>query len=230
MTGRCGSWSGVRCTGGMSTLTRRPRFSGLGLLTSCSLAPPSKRRRSPGSTFAYDDDSGRLAAAVAVLDVASLERVEEVVVIDRVRFGYEPGRFAFRELPTLLEALGRLRSRPDLLVCDSHGYAHPERFGLACHAGLWTGIPSIGCAKTPFVGTPRPIGRERAERAAMVDDGEVVGFALRTRAGVKPVYVSPGHLIGFDEAVAWVLRLAPRYRVPEPIRAADHLARQALGR
>lgn len=181
-----------------------------------------------GLDVAYDDGSDRLAAAVVVFDVASLERVEEVVAIDRVRFGYQPGRFAFRELPPLLEALGRLRDRPDLLVCDGHGFAHPERFGLACHAGLWTGIPSIGCAKTPFVGTPGPVGPGRSDRAAMVDGGEVVGFALRTRAGVKPVYVSPGHLIGFNEALTWVLRLAPRYRLPEPIRAADQVARQAL--
>lgn len=103
-----------------------------------------------------------------------------------------------------------------------------ERFGLACHAGLWTGIPSIGCVKTSFVGTHGPVGPERSHRAAMIDDGDVVGFALRTRAGVRPVSVSPGHLIGFDEAMAWVLRLAPRYRLPEPIRTADRLARRAL--
>lgn len=181
-----------------------------------------------GLDVAYDAVSDRLAAAVVLLDDVSLEPVEKVVVVDRVWFGYLPGLFAFRELPPLLDAIGRLRTQPDLLICDGHGYAHPERFGLACHAGLWTGIPSIGCAKTPFVGTAGLVGPERGEQAPLAVNDEVVGFALRTRTGVKPVHVSPGHLIGFDDATGWVLRLSPRYRLPEPIRAADHLARQAL--
>lgn len=181
-----------------------------------------------GLDVAYDTDSDRLAAAVVVLDASSLEAVEQVVVIDRVRFPYEPGLFAYRELPALLDALDRLRTAPDLLVFDGHGYAHSRRFGLACHGGLWAGIPSIGCAKTPFVGTPGPLGPERGDQTPMMDSGELVGFALRTRTGVKPVYVSPGHLIGFDEATRWALRLSARYRLPEPIRAADQLARQAV--
>ena len=181
-----------------------------------------------GLDVAYDPGSDRLAAAVVVLDAVSLEAVEEAVVVDHVRFPYEPGLFAFRELPALLDALDRLLATPDLLVFDGHGYAHSRRFGLACHGGLWTGIPSIGCAKTPFVGARWPLGHDRGDQAPMMDNGELVGFALRTRAGVKPVYVSPGHLIDFDGAARCVLRLSARYRLPEPIRAADQLARQAV--
>jgi deoxyribonuclease V len=181
-----------------------------------------------GLDVAYDGSSDRLAAAAVLLDTSSLEPIDEIVVVDRVRFGYEPGLFAFRELPPLLDALGRLKTEPDLLVCDGHGYAHPQRFGLACHAGLWTGISSIGCAKTPFIGHAGLVGTERGQHAPLIDNNEVVGVALRTRTGVKPVHVSPGHLIGFDDAAGWILRMAPRFRLPEPIRAADRLARQAL--
>ncbi len=181
-----------------------------------------------GLDVAYDDATDLLAAAAVVFDVASLELIEQVAVVGRARFEYRPGLFAFRELPALLEALSRLNTEPGLLLCDGHGYAHPERFGLACHAGLLTEIPSIGCAKTSFVGASEFVGPNRGDRAPVIDDGERVGFALRTRADVKPVYVSPGHLIGFDEAADWVLRLSPRFRLAEPIRAADHLCRQAL--
>lgn len=182
-----------------------------------------------GLDVAYDPSSDRLAAAVVVLSVESMDPVDEAVVLTRAQVDYRPGLFAFRELPALLDALERLSSQPDLLVCDGNGLAHPERFGLACHAGLWTGIPSIGCAKSPFTGlTVEPVGDERGDRADLVDREEVVGVVLRTRAEVKPVYVSPGHRIGIGAAADWVLRLAPRFRLPEPIRAADHLARQTL--
>jgi deoxyribonuclease V len=140
-----------------------------------------------------------LAAAAVVLDVDSLETFEQATVVGQAAFGYEPGLFAFRELPALLEALSLLSAEPDLLICDGHGYAHTERFGLACHAGLWTQIPTIGCAKTRFIGANADVGLNRGDRASMVDNGEQVGVALRTRAEAKPV-----------------------------IRAADHLARQAF--
>ncbi len=181
-----------------------------------------------GLDVAYEPRSDRLVAAAVVLDVDTLDVVDEATVAGRARAGYEAGLFAFRELPPLLDALAALRTQPDLVVCDGHGYAHPVRFGLACHAGLWTGIPTIGCAKTSLVGTHRPVGPARGDHAPIVDGDDVVGVALRTRADVKPVFVSPGHRIGIDAAARWVQRLAPRYRLPEPIRAADHRARRAL--
>ncbi|PZG51514.1 hypothetical protein C1I98_08360 [Spongiactinospora gelatinilytica] len=119
----------------------------------------------------------------------------------------------------------RLTITPDLLVCDGYGLAHPRRFGLACHLGVLTGLPVIGVAKTPFAGRHDLPARERGSWTPIVLDGEVVGRALRTREGVKPVYVSQGHRVGLDEACGHVLRLAPAYRIPEPIRRADRLSR-----
>ncbi len=181
-----------------------------------------------GLDVAYGRDSSHLAAAAVVLDASTLEIVDQATVVDRVRFEYRSGLFAFREMPPLLEAMARLERSPELLLCDGQGYAHPQRFGLACHIGLWAGVPSIGCAKQSLVGTHDTPGPERGYRTPLLDAGEVVGFALRTRARVKPVVVSPGHQIGFDEACNWVLQVSPRYRIPEPIRAADHLAAEAL--
>ncbi|MEV4804529.1 deoxyribonuclease V [Nonomuraea sp. NPDC049421] len=166
-----------------------------------------------------------VTAAVVVLDAGTLEPVEQVVAHGETAFPYVPGLFAFRELPALVTALERLRTTPDLLVCDGYGLAHPRGFGLACHLGVLTGLPSLGVGKTPFVGTHEPPGDERGSWTPIVHEGATVGRALRTQRGVKPVYVSQGHRISLDVATEQVLRLAARYRLPEPIRHADHLAR-----
>ncbi|TCO52036.1 endonuclease V [Kribbella antiqua] len=179
-----------------------------------------------GLDVTYDGD--RLAAAVVVLDWQTLGEVDRSVVLGKTAFPYVPGLFAFREVPALLEALERLSTTPDLLVCDGQGLAHPRRFGLACHLGVLTGVPAIGAAKTAFVGTHREPGVARGETAELLLDGEVVGAVLRTQHGVKPVYVSIGHRVSLPTAIAHVLHLTPRYRLPETTRAADHLSRKAL--
>jgi deoxyribonuclease V len=173
-------------------------------------------------------DSDRLAAAVVVLDATTLEVVEESVVHGTAAFGYVPGLFAFRELPALVDALERLTVTPDLLVCDGHGLAHPKRFGLACHLGVLTGLPSIGVAKTRLLGSFDPPGEQRGDASPLTDDDEVIGRVLRTQTGVNPVFVSVGHRIDLETACRHVLSLSPRYRLPETTRHADHLARQAL--
>ena len=180
-----------------------------------------------GLDVAYEPGTDRVAAAAACVDLASLEVVDSAVVMDTVEFPYVPGLFAFRELPPLRKALAALRTTPDLLVCDGQGLAHPRRFGLACHAGVVTDLPSIGVGKQAL-GRYDPPGPARGEWATLVDDDEVVGRALRTRDGVKPVFVSIGHRIDLDLATDLVLRLSPTYRQPEPMRAADQLGRQAL--
>ena len=182
-------------------------------------------RTAAGLDVAYDGD--RLAAAVVVQDVAELRVVDSVTVCGRTRFPYVPGLFAFRELPALLAALERLTVTPDLLVCDGQGIAHPRRFGLACHVGVLTGLSCVGVAKTPLGHYDPPADHWGATTPLVLDD-DVVGVALRTRPGVRPVFVSPGHLVDTGRAVAEVLRLAPRYRLPETTRRADQLCRQAL--
>ncbi|MGW9192934.1 deoxyribonuclease V [Micromonospora chersina] len=181
-----------------------------------------------GLDVAYAESGDRLAAAVTVLDAATLAVVDEAVHVGRPAFDYVPGLFAFRELPALLGALERLTVRPDLLVCDGHGLAHPRRFGLACHVGLVTGLPAIGVGKTPLVGVWDEPAPQRGAWTPLRDGGEVVGRVLRTQDGVKPVFVSVGHRMSLDNAVDRVLALTPRYRLPETTRTADHLCRRAL--
>jgi deoxyribonuclease V len=181
-----------------------------------------------GVDVAYDDERDVVVAAAVTLDAVTLEVVEEVTARARVSFPYVPGLLAFREVPVVRDALGRLARTPDLLVCDGYGLAHPRRFGLASHLGVLTGIPSIGVAKSPFLYRHGEVGEERGDVAAMSDGAEEVGRALRTRRGVRPVFVSVGHAVSLDAACAHVLALTPRYRLPETTRRADALCRATL--
>jgi len=184
-----------------------------------------------GVDVAYESDSsraGRIAGAVVVLDLTDLSVVVRATATGSSDFPYVPGLLAFREIPILLTALNRLTVRPDLLVCDGYGIAHPRRCGLASHLALVTGIPAFGVAKTSFVSTHGEVPQERGGWADLVDGGEVVGRALRTQTGIKPVFVSAGHLIDIAQSAELTLRLAPRDRLPETTRMADRASREAL--
>lgn len=192
------------------------------LADDCPELPPTVT----GLDVAYDETGG-IAAAVVTLETAGLTVVEARTHRARAVFPYEPGLFAFRELPSLLAALDRLDRTPDVLVCDGHGLAHPRRFGLACHLGVLTGLPSFGVGKTRFVGTHGTPAHGRGSSVPLVDAGEEVGAVLRTQDGVKPVYVSAGHRIDLAHACRLTLALTPRYRLPETTRHADRLSRAA---
>jgi deoxyribonuclease V len=191
---------------------------------------PGPGPASPGAVagldVAYQGD--RLAAAVVVLDPVTLGLVDTAVVRGTPAFPYVPGLFAFREIPALLDALDRLRVRPDVLICDGHGMAHPRRFGLASHLGVLTGLPSFGVGKTRLIGHWEPVGAKRGERSDLVDDGETVGAVLRTQDQVKPVFVSTGHRMDLETACSLTLRLTPRFRLPETTRAADRACRDVV--
>ncbi|MDG5802443.1 endonuclease V [Streptomyces ossamyceticus] len=194
--------------------------------------PPPGTGHVTGVDVAYDDEQDVVAAAAVVLDAATLDVVAEATAIGQVSFPYVPGLLAFREIPTVLAALDALPCDPGLVVCDGYGLAHPRRFGLASHLGVLTGLPTIGVAKNPFTftyddpGTPR--GSASPLLAATGSGTEEVGRALRTRTGVKPVFVSVGHRVTLDSACAHTLALTPAYRVPESTRHADALCRRAL--
>ncbi|MEU1550789.1 endonuclease V [Nocardia sp. NPDC005745] len=191
------------------------------------VTPPDARFRTVAGLDSAYDDTGAVAAAAVVLAADTLLPVTSAVAHGVTDFPYLPGLLAFREIPATLAALGKLDSAPDLLVCDGQGLAHPRRFGLACHLGLLTGIPTIGVAKTVWGEYAEP-GPERGAATDITIDAVVVGRALRTRSGVKPVFVSVGHRIDLDTACAQVLALTPRYRLPETTRHADRLCRAAL--
>lgn len=171
------------------------------------------------------EDGGRTArAAVVVLSFPELVPCAQAIARRRVRFPYVPGYLSFREIPPVLAALKKLPRVPDLLLCDGQGLAHPRRFGLACHLGLLTGIPSIGVAKSRLIGTHGELARAKGSWVPLCDGDETVGAVLRTRAGVKPLYVSIGHRVSLDSAIDLVLRCTTRYRLPETTRAAHALA------
>lgn len=191
-------------------------------------ALPSIVQTVAGVDVAYAKEENRLVAAVAVLDAQSLELMQVASFQGEATFPYIPGLFSFRELPAVLGALEKLVTLPDLIVCDGQGLAHPRRFGLACHLGVVTGIPTIGCAKTRLLGAYEPLAFNRGDYQNLVDNCEVVGRALRTQTGKNPVFVSVGHKVSLETATEWVLRLAPTYRLPETTRAADHAVKTLL--
>ena len=171
------------------------------------------------------EEGGRLTrAAVAVLEFPSLNPLEQAIARRPTTFPYVPGLLSFREIPTILQALQRLSQPPQMLLCDGQGLAHPRRFGLACHLGVLTDTPSIGVGKTRLIGTHADVPPEKGAWVPLIDKGETIGAVLRSRQGVKPIYISIGHRISLPTAVDYVLAATKGYKLPETTRAAHRLA------
>ncbi|HLT05716.1 MAG TPA: deoxyribonuclease V [Pseudomonas sp.] len=177
------------------------------------------------------ESQGRITRAVAILlDAESLEVLAEILVRRPTSMPYIPGLLSFRELPALRQALDELPQRPDLLFVDGQGIAHPRRLGIAAHLGVAVDLPSIGVAKTLLVGAAGPLGERRGDRVELLDQGEQLGWMLRSRERVRPLVISPGHRVSLASAPDLVMRYVTRYRLPEPTRLADRLAsRRAPG-
>jgi deoxyribonuclease V len=179
-------------------------------------------------------DGGTIAIGVAVaLSFPELDLLESSVASLPVRFPYVPGLLAFREVPAMLAALAGLRASPDLVLVDAHGYAHPRRFGAACHLGLLIDRPTIGCAKSRLVGSYTALGPDAGARTPLVDGQETIGMVVRARAGGAPLFVSVGHRISLDTAVELVLACYPpgsRGSLPEPTRLADQRTKEEARR
>jgi len=170
-------------------------------------------------------DSGKTTrAAVVVLRFQDLAIVETAVKETPTRFPYVPGLLSFREIPAVLQAFASLNHEPDLILCDGQGYAHPRRFGLACHLGVYLDLPTIGVGKTRLIGTFEPPPDKRGAWTPLVDRTERIGAVVRTRVGVKPIYVSVGHRVGLESAVRLVMACTTRYKLPETTRVAHALA------
>lgn len=179
-----------------------------------------------GLDVAYETGGDRVFATVVVMDLASQETIETAVEVGTVTFPYVPGLFSFRELPPLSAALSKLQVSPDLMVCDGQGVAHPRRFGLASHVGVLFDIPTIGCGKSCLIGKYNEPAVDRGSQSPLYVGNDIVGTVVRTRASVKPLFVSVGHRVSLDTASNWILRLADKYRQPEPIRRANQLANE----
>jgi deoxyribonuclease V len=172
-------------------------------------------------------DGGRTTVAAAVLiRLPALAPAAEAVIERPTRFPYVPGLLSFRELPAGLAALEALGRTPDAVLCDGQGYAHPRRFGLACHLGLALDLPTVGVAKSRLIGSHAEPGPARGDRMPLLDGEEVIGAVLRSRSGVRPLYVSIGHRLSLESALALVLRATGRFRLPEPLRLADRLSKR----
>lgn len=181
-------------------------------------------RHVAGVDVGFEDDGNITRAAVAVLAYPSLEPVESRLVRRPTRFPYVPGLLSFRELPAILDAVDTLSVKPDLFLCDGQGRAHPRRFGIACHLGVRLDVPALGVGKSRLTGTYVEPGEQKGDWSPLRDGDEIIGAVVRTRASVRPVFVSVGHRVSLESAVAWTLACAPRYRLPETTRLADRLA------
>jgi deoxyribonuclease V len=158
------------------------------------------------------------------------EELEFAVARRPLTFPYVPGLLSFREIPAILAALEGLKESPDLIFCDGQGYAHPRRFGLASHLGVLLDVPTIGCAKSRLIGEPAVPGGPGARAGAwtpLLDDGERIGAVVRTRAGAQPLYISCGHRVSLERAVALTLEACDGPRIPLPTRRADRCVAQA---
>jgi deoxyribonuclease V len=184
--------------------------------------------RVAGIDVGFEEQGKVTRAAAAVLSYPPLELLETASARRPTRFPYIPGLLSFREIPAVLDALEKLARLPDLLLCDGQGIAHPRRLGIASHLGLITDIPSIGVAKTRLWGTHGKVPEQRGEWTPLWDQNEMIGAVLRTRAGVKPLYISAGHRISLETAIRYVLNCTTRYRLPETTRYAHRLASGAV--
>lgn len=179
-----------------------------------------------GIDVSYEKGSDWLFAAIVVMQFPQLQTVDTATATALVPFPYIPGLLSFRECPVVLQAWEKLHVQPDCLICDGQGIAHPRRFGIACHLGVWLDMPSIGCAKSLLVGTYREPGHKRGSVEPLSHRKEQVGVILRTKDGVGPVFISQGHKISLKKAIEVVLACCTKYRLPEPTRQAHLLVNE----
>lgn len=211
-------------------LHRWPRSTRAAIALQRELAPrvclkpiPSDVRILAGADVAFSRDGADVIAGVVVWDLETQAVLEQRVARVPCRFPYIPGLLSFREVPGVVAAFRKLHTVPEVALCDGQGLAHPRRVGLTCHIGLWLDLPSVGCAKSRLCGTYDEPPRQRGGASPLWDHGEQVGVVLRTRDGVKPLFVSPGHLCDHASAVRLTLAAATKYRLPEPTRLAHQL-------
>ncbi len=183
-----------------------------------------------GLDAAFSPDGAVCIGAAVVWDCKAGTILETATALRPVRFPYVPGLLSFREAPALLAALRKLQTVPDVLLCDGQGLAHPRRFGLACHVGVLCDLPAIGCAKSRLIGDYLAPGQEAGSTSALCVANSVVGTVVRTKRGVRPVFVSVGHKMDLESAVQLVLACVRQSRIPEPTRLADHLVARTKAR
>ena len=184
---------------------------------------PDRPNYIAGLDVSYQKGAHRVWAGAVVLNFPDLAVVEERWVQREVSFPYIPGLLSFREIPALLDVLTSITVAPDVIFCDGQGVAHPRGVGIASHLGVILKRPTIGCAKSRLVGDYDPVGEVKGEYSYLRYGGRVIGAVMRTRQGVKPLFISPGYGVMLDDCTELVLKTCPRYKIPEPIRQAHIL-------
>lgn len=188
--------------------------------------PPREIEIVAGADISFNKYSETIYAAIVVLRLSDMKTIEEQGIVTTTQFPYVPGLLSFRELPALLEVWRKIENVPDCVIFDGHGLAHPRRFGIACHAGLWLDIPTIGCAKSVLVGKFDEPNPERGSWSPMIDKNDIIGAALRTKNKTNPVYVSVGYKMNLPSAIDLMLRCDGGYRIPEATRRAHLFVNQ----
>ncbi len=208
-----------------SPLIEKTRIEQERLRKSLVISPLDERRVMLlcGVDVSYLGKREDVFSAAVLFSYPSMEVLEEVYTVRETTFPYIPGYLAFREVPTILDSLNKMEGNPDLIICDGHGIAHPRGFGLASHLGVVKGVPTIGVAKKKLVGEYSPPGKEKGSYSPLIYERKRVGTVLRTREGVKPVFVSPGHLTDIECSISFARALMGKYRILEPIRRAHQL-------
>lgn len=179
-----------------------------------------------GADISFNRGADTVYAGIVTLDIDTLQPKAWSLVVDRIDFPYIPGLLAFREIPSLMKAWKQLKHKPDVLIMDGHGLAHPRRMGIATHFGIRTDWPTIGCAKNILTGDFEEPGLEKGSYEPITDDGETIGYVLRSRSNVNPVFVSPGHRVSFENARLLVLRALTRFKLPETTRWSHRLVNE----
>jgi deoxyribonuclease V len=185
----------------------------------------SELRHIGGGDVGYSKNKNLLLGAIAVFSFPEMEMFDSATACGKISFPYIPGFLSFREGPILIKAFKQLKIKPDLMIFEGQGIAHPREFGLASHLGLWLDLPSIGCTKTPLLDSCVPPGTSKGNYNSILKEGKEVGAVLRTREGVKPLFISPGHRIDLPAAIQIILSTCPEFRMPEPLRKAHQLTR-----
>ncbi|MEH2290812.1 deoxyribonuclease V [Nostoc sp.] len=177
-----------------------------------------------GVDMGFEADGTISRAAVAVLSFPDLQVIETSLAHRPTTFPYVPGFLSFREIPAVLDALEKIKTTPNIILCDGQGIAHPRKLGIASHLGLLIDMPTIGVAKSRLIGKHEELAETKGSTQPLIYNGEIIGAVLRSRTGVKPLYISSGHRISLPTAIDYVLRCTPKYRLPETTRIADKLA------
>jgi deoxyribonuclease V len=196
-------------------------------LDACFVIVGSQALKKPPSRWNRLREANRAIGCVVMYRFPEMEELERAYAILPLDFPYVPGLLSFREIPVLLAALRKLRAIPDLLFCDAQGYAHPRRMGLASHLGVVLDLPSIGCAKSLLIGTHKLLSQKAGSWTPLIDTkkgAERIGAVVRTREGVRPIYVSQGHRVSLESSIRLTLAVTDGYRIPRPTRDADHFA------